>query len=224
MLTDASSSERQIGFIAQNLETQFPWLVNTDTAGKKEVNYGGMTPIIVSAIQELVEKLASISLRIDHLFEQIVTFTKTVIFQKSPIYEDRDVAGFATIRAGDQMVKIEFETPYEDTPVVTISPIGSTTFAYIDELDKRGFTIHLDTPASTDKRFSWMTLLVRGARTISSDGTSSVAPSSSISTTGTIDSALPIVPPTTSVDTSITPPMSPAISTPPIIVEAPSAS
>ena len=43
----------QIGFIAQELETVYPELVNTDSKGFKSVDYAKMTPVLVQSIQEL---------------------------------------------------------------------------------------------------------------------------------------------------------------------------
>lgn len=57
MTADGENTEKQIGFIAQNVETIFPHLVQTDTDGRKAVSYSGMTPVIVAAIKELNLKL-----------------------------------------------------------------------------------------------------------------------------------------------------------------------
>ncbi len=42
-----------IGFLAQNLQESYPELVRTGHDGYLQVNYGGMTPILVKAIQEM---------------------------------------------------------------------------------------------------------------------------------------------------------------------------
>ena len=57
MTADTESSEKQIGFIAQNVETLFPHLVQTDTDGRKSVSYAGFAPVITSAIKELNLKI-----------------------------------------------------------------------------------------------------------------------------------------------------------------------
>jgi fibronectin-binding autotransporter adhesin len=57
MIADDENTEKQIGFIAQNMETVFPHLVQTDPDGRKSVSYSGMTPVIVSAIKELNMKV-----------------------------------------------------------------------------------------------------------------------------------------------------------------------
>ncbi|MEJ5263872.1 MAG: tail fiber domain-containing protein [Bacteroidales bacterium] len=45
-------SEQTYGFIAQEIENLYPELVRTDESGNKFVNYDGMIPITVRAIQE----------------------------------------------------------------------------------------------------------------------------------------------------------------------------
>lgn len=47
------STEKQIGFIAQELEAIYPELVKTDKKGYKSVDYVKVTPILVEAIKEL---------------------------------------------------------------------------------------------------------------------------------------------------------------------------
>jgi hypothetical protein len=47
------SSQNQIGFIAQELETIFPEMVFTDEKGYKSVDYARLTPVLVEAIKEL---------------------------------------------------------------------------------------------------------------------------------------------------------------------------
>lgn len=44
---------RQIGLIAQDVEVQFPELVQTDDDGDKEVNYGALNAVLLEAIKEL---------------------------------------------------------------------------------------------------------------------------------------------------------------------------
>lgn len=50
---DTLAGADQIGFIAQEVETMFPELVKTDSAGYKAVNYAQMTAVLVEAIKEL---------------------------------------------------------------------------------------------------------------------------------------------------------------------------
>ncbi|MCC6199121.1 tail fiber domain-containing protein [Candidatus Nomurabacteria bacterium] len=47
------NGDLMVGFIAQNLQTEFPELVSTNHDGMLAVNYAQMTPIIVQAIREM---------------------------------------------------------------------------------------------------------------------------------------------------------------------------
>lgn len=47
------TKDRQIGFIAQEIEKIFPEMVVTDTKGYKSVDYARLTPVLVEAIKEL---------------------------------------------------------------------------------------------------------------------------------------------------------------------------
>ncbi|QQR99054.1 MAG: tail fiber domain-containing protein [Sphingobacteriales bacterium] len=51
------SKEKQIGFIAQEIETIFPELVFTDEDGYKSVDYAKITPVLVEAIKELKNEI-----------------------------------------------------------------------------------------------------------------------------------------------------------------------
>jgi hypothetical protein len=54
------SGKSMIGFIAQNLQPQFPELVTTNIDGMLSVNYAQMTPILVEAIREMDLKIVDI--------------------------------------------------------------------------------------------------------------------------------------------------------------------
>jgi len=53
------SSEDQIGFLAKNLEQQYPELVRTNSTGMKSVFYSQITPILVAAIQDLSQQISN---------------------------------------------------------------------------------------------------------------------------------------------------------------------
>jgi hypothetical protein len=52
------TNERQIGFSAQEIESYFPEIVQTDNAGYKAVDYGRLTPVLVEAIKEQQKHIA----------------------------------------------------------------------------------------------------------------------------------------------------------------------
>jgi trimeric autotransporter adhesin len=50
------TADKQIGVIAQDLEKQFPELVQTDEEGFKTVDYAKLTPVLIEAMKELAAK------------------------------------------------------------------------------------------------------------------------------------------------------------------------
>ncbi|MBA4851787.1 tail fiber domain-containing protein [Emticicia sp. BO119] len=56
----AFTSQRQTGFIAQELEQVYPEMVATDVNGFKSVDYARLTPVLVEAIKELNEKVLAL--------------------------------------------------------------------------------------------------------------------------------------------------------------------
>jgi hypothetical protein len=67
------NDERQIGFIAQDLEKVFPELVKTDAQGYKSVNYGAMSAVLLEAVKQQQESIESLKKEIDELKKLIKT-------------------------------------------------------------------------------------------------------------------------------------------------------
>ena len=68
------SDNRQLGFIAQELEPLFPELVHTDEEGFKSVDYSSLTPILVEALksqQTEIERLNAKMERFEKAFSEI---------------------------------------------------------------------------------------------------------------------------------------------------------
>jgi hypothetical protein len=65
--TNLGELPRHIGFIAQELETEFPEIVGTDPDGFKSVAYESMTPILTEAIKEQQDIIKKQQFQIDGL-------------------------------------------------------------------------------------------------------------------------------------------------------------
>jgi hypothetical protein len=61
------SSDKQIGFIAQDIEKTFPEVVMTDKDGYKSVDYSRLTPILVEAIKEQQKAIQELNEKINLL-------------------------------------------------------------------------------------------------------------------------------------------------------------
>ena len=75
-----NDNDKRYGFIAQEVEKQFPNLVKEDDDGKLSVDYLGVIPILVEALKEIhsntqgfhgVEELTAISTRVDDAIDRL---------------------------------------------------------------------------------------------------------------------------------------------------------
>lgn len=131
-------------------------------------------------------------------FEKVV-FKKSVEFAKRPKFEagldisgtptfDKDTAGFAIIKKGNQKVAIDFERKYDSAPVVTATLslqqykdpevraaaedllLISDVKYIITNVSKKGFEIRMDSLAFSDIPFSWHALAVNDPKTFRKTG------------------------------------------------------
>ena len=110
---------------------------------------------------------SSLLVRVEATFSEMVTFMKSVVFRSTVTFEDRvtfsdkDMAGTATIRAGESSVRVDFSHPYSEIPRVTVTADAFVTYRVTDKM-VTGFTIETQTPVSTDTNFDWIAIMVRG--------------------------------------------------------------
>lgn len=72
----AFTTQRQTGFIAQELEQVYPEMVMTDDKGFKSVDYSRLTPVLVEAIKELNEKILALEKGNDTLKSENIQLKK----------------------------------------------------------------------------------------------------------------------------------------------------
>jgi hypothetical protein len=65
--------ERQIGFIAQDIEPFFPEMVRTNSDGYKSVDYGKMTVVLLQAVKEQQEQIDAQQKEINELKNLVKT-------------------------------------------------------------------------------------------------------------------------------------------------------
>jgi hypothetical protein len=63
-------SDLQIGFLAQEVEAQFPELVATDEEGIKSVAYGNMVPVLLQAIKEQQQQIDDLQTKVNRMMER----------------------------------------------------------------------------------------------------------------------------------------------------------
>jgi hypothetical protein len=105
------------------------------------------------------------------IFRRLVSFMDKTVFKNDVSFEGRttfnsDSAGFATIYPTQQEVKVTFDTPYAQPPVVTVSVNNGkfVTYTYKD-LTPEGFTIVMKDPATEQVNFAWTAWDIKDVKT-----------------------------------------------------------
>ena len=101
----AAPGSKYMGFIAQEVEAQFPILVETDEEGIKSVNYNGMGAPIVEAIKELKGMFDDLTAKVAALFTETTGLKETDIALEAEIVELR--AANDTLRADNDRLSEE---------------------------------------------------------------------------------------------------------------------
>ena len=60
MYFNKKTKTEQLGFIAQEVEKVFPFLVSNDEKGFKRLNYTALIPLLVKEVQRLKEKVSEL--------------------------------------------------------------------------------------------------------------------------------------------------------------------
>lgn len=69
-------------------------------------------------------------------------------------YHDKDSAGHAVLHKDQQQIDIKFDKPYEQTPVISVTPLSFIRFKIINKT-KNGFTIQVQDEIQDKVEFDW---------------------------------------------------------------------
>ena len=95
-------------------------------------------------------------------FEDTVEFVSSTIFRGS-LTVNTDTAGSVTIPAGATKVKINFNSPFEQMPVVNLTPVQKYNIVYVlEEVTNESFSISISSAQPLDTVFNWIALRVEG--------------------------------------------------------------
>jgi trimeric autotransporter adhesin len=191
--TRLSEVEKQTAKIAE-LETKVNNLQNSSSVTSSNSSNNSTLPTATANTSE------------ENIFQKLVTFVRDVvvngtawiqdlvvkgstIFQGRVSFEDRDMAGVATIAQGQKEIEVRFEKAYQSTPVVNITSIGHRIPGFLKSANERGFIVEVDQVAkvaTAEIKFNWTAISVKGiaptsARPESSSSSSSSSNSSSSS-------------------------------------------
>ena len=76
--------DRQIGLIAQDVESIIPEVVHTDSEGYKSLAYDKMVPVLIEAIKEQQRELREKDVRIERLETALSTMERRLAALESP--------------------------------------------------------------------------------------------------------------------------------------------
>ena len=76
-----NTENRQVGFIAQDVEKALPEVVSKDNKGYYSLSYGNITPILVEAFKEQQEIIESQQSKIDTLEKLVNKLIKDMVLQ-----------------------------------------------------------------------------------------------------------------------------------------------
>jgi hypothetical protein len=199
----AGTTQQQFGFIAQQVQGILPNLVGTTTPTYLTpdytyfLNYQGIIPLAVKAIQQLASSTASsisfLQNQISNLQDNLGNATTSNLSVYSPANFSGDSVGEAEILAGATSVRVNFSQGYEYEPVVTITPENQAIIGFITNKTASGFNITLASPALSDIIFDWHSFASPQAQLTVSNGSTS---------------------PITLVVANVTPPVSPIVIVP----------
>ncbi len=144
----------------------------------------GLTQVF-RVLQTRFEVLKQATFRATATFTQYVHFLGTIVTERPIYYKDKDVAGYAIIKAGDTQVRITFHRAYPNTPIINVTAMDKYSKYYVTDVSKNGFTIKLRRAGNQDAKFSWQATYVKDAVTFSSQGSSTPAPTSTPTPTPT---------------------------------------
>ncbi len=129
---------------------------------------------LVSGIEGLFDVLR---IRLSALFEGSVSFLGNAFF-KAPVSIEKSIefptnmAGTVTVPAYISSIRVQFNTPFEATPAVTLTPmlasasdsaqLSDAVAVGVAEVTTEGFTIVLDLPLDDDMRYMYTALMVKG--------------------------------------------------------------
>lgn len=99
------------------------------------------------------------------VFEGSITVMEHVVLS-------RDTVGQAMILTGENKVSVTFEMPYDQLPIVTVTPYGAKRMDYgVENVSLTGFEIVIDPIQYKDTIFNWQAFGNREAKVFVSNGT-----------------------------------------------------
>ena len=132
------------------------------------------TDRLITALEIISPRVLTQGLVVESIsaLDKEIIFKDDIVFFGRP-YFNSDTAGFAVIKQGDRQVKIVFDRPYLEPPVINVTmesdgisddDFGNIHYLINQKTDK-DFVISLNKTAQSDIKFNWSALAVKNAKT-----------------------------------------------------------
>jgi len=163
-----SDSEKTYhGLIAQQVETVAPYAVSLRSDGYMMVDYRSFIPLLIKSIQDQQIEIQALSVNLQGNLNGNVNQDALAVvdasFQgnlkvKGQVAFGQDTVGQAKILVGVTEEQVNFTTPYENQPIVTLTLASDNylTKYYVASASSTGFIIKIE-PQQTEKDvlFNW---------------------------------------------------------------------
>ena len=156
------------GFFAQDVGKIIPEAVTVvptaQFSDQYMLNYNILTTYALAAIQELNKKINSLSAPAAVLIDDFEKLTVRGNFAVAGhVTFEADTVGETTLPAGELSATQDFDEPYEEKPIITITPQSFVAGSYWVENDGAvGFTIRVSEEQNDDVKFSWHAFAKKG--------------------------------------------------------------
>ncbi len=94
------------------------------------------------------------------IFEKPTEFLAEVTFKARVTFSEPDKAGVAVLKAGSTTVTVNFEVPFKQTPVITLTPQNSFAKVTVKDVTPTGFVVFLAETQPSDTEVVWSTISV----------------------------------------------------------------
>lgn len=166
-----------LGFLAQEVEQVIPNAVSkiatNNFSDQRELSYNQIVAVAVGAIKQQASEITALQQQVTSLQGLNSLSGATPIVLQAQLYLSGDSVGEAKILAGATSVRIAFSKPYEQQPIVTVTPESRVGGEYwVADKDASGFTIYREAAGGKDAIFDWHAFASPNAQLQVSDGTS----------------------------------------------------
>ena len=149
--------EARIALLEQDLATQ-------RASQAAQLGGTGSIPGISTWINGVWTFIGDVTFSGQATFKEAVAFADNVVFAGRLTYEDKDRAGLVLFEANEFEARVEFDQPYEQRPIITLTAENYPGQYELRDVSQDGFTIWLTPPATQSATLYWNVISVKDAK------------------------------------------------------------